>query len=146
MAKATKSSAAPKRQRGKRRERKNVPRGQAHVQSTFNNTIVTITDPMASRAHARARHTQRKSPPKLLAARQSKTVCAPSKFLSRVLVLAVKQPCVPCNPLGCRSAQSPMSPQFRITAADRQSDGAFNRRRRSKWHATVDQLLKSAAG
>ncbi|MGQ9612524.1 MAG: 30S ribosomal protein S11 [Chloroflexus sp.] len=32
------------RQRGKRRERKNVPRGQAHIQSTFNNTIVTITD------------------------------------------------------------------------------------------------------
>ncbi|NWG18713.1 MAG: 30S ribosomal protein S11 [Chloroflexi bacterium] len=39
------SAAAAKRQRGKRREKKNVPRGQAHVQSTFNNTIVTITDP-----------------------------------------------------------------------------------------------------
>ncbi len=34
-----------KRQRGRRRERKNIPRGQAHIQSTFNNTIVTITDP-----------------------------------------------------------------------------------------------------
>lgn len=34
-----------KRQRSKRRERKNIPRGQAHIQSTFNNTIVTITDP-----------------------------------------------------------------------------------------------------
>jgi small subunit ribosomal protein S11 len=39
------SAAAGKRQRGKRREKKNVPRGQAHIQSTFNNTIVTITDP-----------------------------------------------------------------------------------------------------
>ena len=39
------AAAAAKRQRGKRRERKNVPRGQAHIQSTFNNTIVTITDP-----------------------------------------------------------------------------------------------------
>jgi small subunit ribosomal protein S11 len=38
-------AAAGKRQRGKRREKKNVPRGQAHVQSTFNNTIITITDP-----------------------------------------------------------------------------------------------------
>jgi small subunit ribosomal protein S11 len=38
-------AAAASRQRGKRRERKNVPRGQAHVLSTFNNTIVTITDP-----------------------------------------------------------------------------------------------------
>lgn len=39
------AAAASKRQRGKRREKKNVPRGQAHIQSTFNNTIVTITDP-----------------------------------------------------------------------------------------------------
>ncbi len=30
--------------RAKKRERKNVPVGHAHVQSTFNNTIVTITD------------------------------------------------------------------------------------------------------
>lgn len=38
-------ASAARRQRGKRRERKNVPRGQAHIQSTFNNIIVTITDP-----------------------------------------------------------------------------------------------------
>ncbi len=31
--------------RPKRRERKSVPRGQAHIQATFNNTIVTLTDP-----------------------------------------------------------------------------------------------------
>jgi small subunit ribosomal protein S11 len=31
--------------RVKRRERKNIERGVAHIQSTFNNTIVTITDP-----------------------------------------------------------------------------------------------------
>lgn len=31
--------------RQKRREKRNAPRGQAHIQSTFNNTIVTITDP-----------------------------------------------------------------------------------------------------
>jgi small subunit ribosomal protein S11 len=30
--------------RAKKRERKNVPMGHAHIQSTFNNTIVTITD------------------------------------------------------------------------------------------------------
>lgn len=30
--------------RVKRRERKNVEQGAAHIQSTFNNTIVTITD------------------------------------------------------------------------------------------------------
>ncbi|HHW91400.1 MAG TPA: 30S ribosomal protein S11, partial [Firmicutes bacterium] len=31
-------------QRVKRRERKNVERGVAHIRSTFNNTIITITD------------------------------------------------------------------------------------------------------
>ena len=29
----------------KRRVRKNIPSGVAHIHSTFNNTIVTITDP-----------------------------------------------------------------------------------------------------
>jgi small subunit ribosomal protein S11 len=28
----------------RRRERKNVPQGHAHIQATFNNTLVTITD------------------------------------------------------------------------------------------------------
>ncbi|MBI2863447.1 MAG: 30S ribosomal protein S11 [Chloroflexi bacterium] len=31
--------------RARRRERKVVPRGRAYIQSTFNNTIVTIADP-----------------------------------------------------------------------------------------------------
>jgi len=30
--------------RGKRKERKNIEYGQAHIRSSFNNTIVTITD------------------------------------------------------------------------------------------------------
>ncbi|MBW2109403.1 MAG: 30S ribosomal protein S11 [Deltaproteobacteria bacterium] len=29
----------------KKKEKKNIPHGIAHIQSTFNNTIVTITDP-----------------------------------------------------------------------------------------------------
>ena len=32
----------------KRKERKNVPMGVAHIQSTFNNTVVTITDSMGN--------------------------------------------------------------------------------------------------
>jgi small subunit ribosomal protein S11 len=31
--------------RPRRRERKQVPRGNAYIQSTFNNTLVTLTDP-----------------------------------------------------------------------------------------------------
>lgn len=40
---ATKT-AGTKRVTRKRRERKNIERGAAHIRSTFNNTIVTITD------------------------------------------------------------------------------------------------------
>lgn len=40
---ATKAAGA-KRATRKRRERKNIERGAAHIRSTFNNTIVTITD------------------------------------------------------------------------------------------------------
>src|SRR6059036_674014 len=36
--------AKPKAKKAKRREKKNVLHGQAHIKSTFNNTIVTITD------------------------------------------------------------------------------------------------------
>ena len=39
MAKASKGKKA-----SRRRERKNVPHGLAHIQATFNNTIVCITD------------------------------------------------------------------------------------------------------
>ena len=41
MAKATKSS---KKKTFKKRERKHIPEGMVHIQATFNNTIVTITD------------------------------------------------------------------------------------------------------
>ncbi|MCX8131369.1 MAG: 30S ribosomal protein S11 [Clostridia bacterium] len=40
---ATKTAGA-KRVTRKRRERKNIERGAAHIRSTFNNTIVTLTD------------------------------------------------------------------------------------------------------
>ncbi|HKH45787.1 MAG TPA: 30S ribosomal protein S11 [Thermoanaerobaculia bacterium] len=41
MAKDTKKD----RKGGKKRERRNVPHGVAHIQATFNNTIISITDP-----------------------------------------------------------------------------------------------------
>jgi len=37
--------ARPTGKRGKRKVRKNIQNGVAHIQSTFNNTIVSITDP-----------------------------------------------------------------------------------------------------
>ena len=44
MAKSTKQAAAKKGAVRRRREKKNVERGAAHIRSSFNNTIVTFTD------------------------------------------------------------------------------------------------------
>jgi len=40
--------AKPKGSRGKKKVRKNIPHGIAHIQATFNNTIITITDPQGN--------------------------------------------------------------------------------------------------
>jgi small subunit ribosomal protein S11 len=47
MAKAAAAAATGKKEKkaGKRREKRVVPHGVAHIQATFNNTIVTLTDP-----------------------------------------------------------------------------------------------------
>ena len=39
------ASGAKKGKTTRRREKKNIPHGAAHIKSTFNNTIVSITDP-----------------------------------------------------------------------------------------------------
>ena len=40
--------AQKKRAKRGRRERKSIPMGKAYIQSTFNNTIVTLTDPQGN--------------------------------------------------------------------------------------------------
>ena len=40
----SRSTGPKKTQKARRRDKKNVPHGAAHIKSTFNNTIVTITD------------------------------------------------------------------------------------------------------
>ncbi len=46
MAERRRGGAAGKgRGRVRRRDRKNIPRGRAYIQATFNNTMVTLTDP-----------------------------------------------------------------------------------------------------
>jgi small subunit ribosomal protein S11 len=42
---AEKKAPAAKSKGRSKRERKSVPRGRAYIQSTFNNTLITITDP-----------------------------------------------------------------------------------------------------
>jgi small subunit ribosomal protein S11 len=36
---------AEKKTRARRREKKSVPKGKAYIKSTFNNTLITLTDP-----------------------------------------------------------------------------------------------------
>ena len=38
----------PKKTRTKKKEKKNIANGVVHIQSTFNNTIITITDPVGN--------------------------------------------------------------------------------------------------
>ena len=40
--------AQKKRGKGRKRERKSIPVGRAYIQSTYNNTIVTLTDPQGN--------------------------------------------------------------------------------------------------
>ena len=45
---ATAGQGKRPRRAGPRREKRMVPQGQVHIQSTFNNTIVTVTDPQGN--------------------------------------------------------------------------------------------------
>ena len=45
QAKTTKTQAKTTTRKPRRKEKKNVQVGQAHIKSTFNNTIISITDP-----------------------------------------------------------------------------------------------------
>src|SRR5881296_804096 len=45
---AEEAKPAPRKKGGKRRERREVRTGIAHIQATFNNTVVTITDKMGN--------------------------------------------------------------------------------------------------
>ena len=46
----------------RRRERKNIERGAAHIQSTFNNTIVTITDTQGNAGELGFRGSRKSTP------------------------------------------------------------------------------------
>ena len=75
----------------RRKEKKNVAHGHAHIKSTFNNTIVSITDPIgqrdlvglaparsASRARASRRRSPRRWPPRPPPVAPRSTACARS--------------------------------------------------------------------
>ena len=84
---------AKKRIRTRRKEKKNIPSGIVHIQSTFNNTIVTITDPAGnvvawSSAGVQGFKGSRKSTP--FAAQQAAQRCANTAMRNGVREVEIK--------------------------------------------------------
>ena len=112
--------AAPKSaaRKPRRKEKKNVAVGQAHIKSTFNNTIVTITDPTGavlawSSSGVVGFKGSRKSTPYAAqmsaesAARQAQeTVSRRLTFSSRDRVRVAKLRFVRCRPLASKWVRS----------------------------------------
>lgn len=83
--------------RVRRRDRKNIPRGKAYIKATFNNTIVTLTDPAGnviswSSSGAHGFKGSRKSTP--FAAQRAAETCADRarKFGVKEMEVKVKGP------------------------------------------------------
>jgi ribosomal protein S11 len=98
--------------RVRRRERKNIVSGVAHVNASFNNTMITITDAQGntiswSSAGAMGFKGSRKSTPyaprlrpRMRPARRPSTACAPSRSRCRAPAPAASRPCAPSSPPG----------------------------------------------
>lgn len=89
------------RRRGRRtarRERRSVPKGQVHIHATFNNTIITITDPQgntvcwASSGTAGFKGSRKSTPFAAQLAAQSAARTAASEFNMREVDVFVKGP------------------------------------------------------
>ena len=100
----------------RRREKKNIERGAVHISSTFNNTIVTITDvngnaiSWASSGGLGFRGSRKSTPYAAQTAAETAARAAMEhglksvKCLSRGRAPAVRQPSAHCRPQGSRSA------------------------------------------
>ena len=119
------------RTRIKRSERKNIAVGAAHIKSTFNNTIVSITDPQGNVISWQSAGTvgfkgSRKSTP--FAAQMAAEAAAKTAMehgLRKVSVF-VKGPSALCRPPASRSPASRIAHPFRTTVAVRASVVACN--------------------
>ncbi len=84
--------------RSRRREKKNVPHGQVHIHASFNNTIITITDPQgntlcwASAGTAGFKGSRKSTPFAAQLAAQSAAGTARSDFNMREADVFVKGP------------------------------------------------------
>ena len=129
----------PKRQtRTKRKERKNVEHGVAHIRSTFNNTTITITDTTgnaiawASSGMMGFKGTRKGTPFAAQLAAESAAKTAMEHGMKQVEAYvkgpgeAGKRPSGHCRQPAWTSAPSRTSLPFLITAAVRRRDGEYN--------------------
>lgn len=126
------------RTRIKRSERKNIAVGAAHIKSTFNNTIISITDPQGNVISWQSAGTvgfkgSRKSTPfaaqmaaKLLPRRQWNTACARFPCSSRAPAPAARRLSALCRLPALRLPAFRIAPPFRTTVAVRASVVACN--------------------
>jgi len=115
---------------------KNIIQGIAHVQASFNNTIISITDQrgaiigwsiaasVASRAPAKAPPTPLRWLRRTPAAKPWDMVSRKSKSASKALVQAANPQSAPCRQLVLMSLSSATSLRFPTTVAARQNNAA----------------------
>ena len=117
----------------KKKEKKHIPVGVVHVQATFNNTIMTFTDPIGnvvawSSSGSLGFRGSRKGTP--FAAQQASLTAANKAREAgmrvgrsagqRARAPAVNPPCARCPPRASKCARFATSRRFRTTAAVRQ--------------------------
>ena len=118
--------------RVRRRERKNISSGVAHVNSSFNNTMITISDAQGnaiawSSAGAQGFKGSRKSTPfAAQVAAEDVAKKAQEHGMFAGLDRVVSRRCVHCRPQASRSRRSGMLRRFRIMAVVRARSGACN--------------------
>ena len=104
--------------RGKKHVVRSVPAGRAYVQASYNNTIITLTDPQGNvLAWSSAGHMGFKGPKK-------STPYASSLVVRDVVERAVaRRPSGRLTPMESTSCPSRMSPLFHITDVGRRNHG-----------------------
>ena len=131
----TRAAAARK---TRRKVSKNIVAGQAHIKSTFNNTIVSITDPTGaviswSSAGDMGFKGSRKSTPyaaqlaaEAAANRAKEQACERWMYSSRAPVPVAKPQSAPCRLQASRSVRSRTLPPLHTTVAVPRSAAASN--------------------
>ena len=120
----------------KRADRKNISVGQAHIRSTFNNTIVSITDPQGnviswkSAGQVGFKGSRKSTPFAAQMAAEAAAKQAMEHGMKKVSVFVkgpvVRPPSAPSRLLASRSRASRTRPPSRTTAAAPRSVAACN--------------------